>query len=161
MNDFAFSGKEFYEFIDSLSKHQGVSQFKFRGHGVSMTPFIKNGSTLTIRLLDAMDTLRIGDIVIVKEVNKKKIFAHRIVQAKNDQYLIKGDNKTQADGWFSRETILGIITEIKNESGKIMHYSPWSNLIIACLSKTRILDRIMLPSGRILKQKMGIHIKNG
>ncbi len=136
MNDFAFSGKDFYEFIDSLSDNKRVSQFKFRGHGVSMTPFIKNGNTLTIKLLDDMDTLRIGDIVAVKQVDKKKIFVHRIVQAKNDQYLIKGDNKTQSDGWFSRKAILGIITEIKNASGKSMYYNAWTNLIIACLSSS-------------------------
>jgi len=159
MNDFSFSGENFYEFIDSLSFNKSVSGIKFKGYGVSMTPFIKNGDTLTIKLLSKNDAIRTGDIVVVKQIDKKKIIVHRIIKTKETRYYIKGDNKIRSDGWFPQKAIIGVITEIKRESGKRIAHSPLYNLIIAHLSKTRILNSLLLPGGRLIKQKIVKRIK--
>ncbi|MDA3790348.1 MAG: hypothetical protein PF503_17875 [Desulfobacula sp.] len=159
MDDFSFSGENFYEFLDSLSWNKSVSIIKFKGHGVSMTPFIKNGNTLTIKLLNNKYKVRTGDIVAVKQIDKKKILVHRIIKAKEESYLIKGDNKALSDGWFPREAIIGIITEIKRASGKRIYYGRWFNLMIAWVSKTNILNGIILPLGRLVKQIIRLGIK--
>ncbi len=126
-----------------------------------MAPFIRNGNTLTIKLLGNRDVLKTGDIVVVKQTDKEKIFVHRIIQVKKDQYLIKGDNKTRNDGLFSKESILGLITEIKRDSGDNAYYSPWYNRVIAFLSRTRTLNGIILPWSRLLKQQVWERKKNG
>ena len=153
MNDFTIDGTSFYTFLDFIAKHQKASTIRFTGYGTSMTPFIRNGNTLTIKLIDKNDKIKKGTVVAVKHI-EKKIIIHRIIGIKNNYFQIKGDNRKLQDGWYPKESIIGVITEIKRESGKRVQFPTWQNFIIAFLSKTRILNFLILPVGRWIKHNI-------
>lgn len=154
MNDFTIDGRNFYTFLDSISRNQEVANFRFQGHGMSMTPFIRSGDTLTIKIINKDDTINTGDIVAVKQNNKKRIFIHRVIKSKNECHYIKGDNKMLPDGWFQKKSIIGIVIEIRRESGKKIDFKPWQNFMIALFSKTRLLNYLILPTGRWVKHRI-------
>ena len=162
MKNLTLSGKHFYSFIGHLENHPGIKSLKFKGYGQSMTPFIKNGSTMNINLLDEKTKIIPGDIVLIKHLPKKEIFIHRVIKAQQDRYLIKGDNKKYPDGWFSRATIMGKVTRINNGS-ELMAASLSSipKRTIALLSRTGFLNAVILPGGRWIKHHLEKRRANG
>ncbi len=110
-----------------------------------MFPFIENANNLNVKLIKNMHNIKIGDIVAVIDHDINIIFVHRVIGITGHLYLLKGDNRTTVDGWFPAESILGIITEIKRNSGRIIYYHRWQNHIIALLSRINILKIIVIP----------------
>lgn len=153
MDRFTLSGKDFCKLVELTCADKTISMIKVKGHGVSMTPFIKNGSTLTIRLLKEKDSIKVGDIGAVLNKSKENIIIHRIIGKKKDFYQIKGDNCSKDDGWFKKDRILGIVSRTQYESKEKIYDNSRYNLTIAFLSKTRVLNTIVLPLGRLIKNK--------
>lgn len=154
MNDFSIDGKKFYEFLEALAENQKISTIKFTGYGLSMTPFIRSGNRLTIKIINEDSRIYTGDIVAVKQRDKKRIVVHRVIDSNKDKYLIKGDNNRLPDGWFQKDLIIGTIIKIQRHLGKTYYPKKWYGLIIAFLSKTLILNTILLPAARYLKKSM-------
>lgn len=142
----------FLTFIKAASKNRHVTNIKFKGHGNSMFPFIENGNDLNVKLMRTTHNIKIGDIVAVMDQNINIIFVHRIIGRKEKLYLLKGDNRTSVDGWFPRESILGVITEIKRNSGRIIYYQRWQNFLIALFSRTNFLKKILMPVSMNIKK---------
>jgi len=155
MNDLSIQNIDFYNLVDKFRHDKAVSIIKFSGFGISMTPFIRNGDTLTIKLLQKDDNVKTGNIVIVQDRGGKKLFVHRIVQSKKRAYLLKGDNKLQPDGWFSRDMILGRIDKLTRGSKTNIPVKHWQSVVIAFFSKAGILNSTILPFGRWVKRKLG------
>ncbi len=154
MDDFTLSGKKFCKLIESLCADKSVFHIKVKGHGNSMSPFIKNGEELIIKPAGRKDTIKPGDIVAVVNEEKEKIIVHRVIGRKNNFFQIKGDNCSRDDGYFPETNIIGIVTGIKTDSGKKICYKEWQNKIIAFLSKTGWLNMLILPLGRFIKKTL-------
>ena len=153
MDDFILTDKTFCKLVKSIQTTENVTHIKAKGHGNSMTPFLKTEEILFIRPVTRNKTVRIGDIIAITDKKEKKIMVHRVIRKKNDLFQIKGDNCNHSDGWFQKDRIIGVVSRKTNLSGKIVFFKHWKNMVIAFLSKTRILNSIVLPFGRGFKKK--------
>jgi signal peptidase I len=153
MADFTLNSKKFCSLVTSTCANMRIRYINIKGFGSSMSPFIKNGNILTIKPVNRGDAIKRGDIAIVIGRNKENLIVHRVIGLKNSFFQIKGDNCYEDDGWFPKASILGIVTEVTTEANKKIVVKRWQNLIIAFLSKIRLLNIIILPVGRIIKKK--------
>ena len=86
--------------------------------GWSMAPLIKPGHRLLINFKPK--NYKLGDIVIF--LKKDKVVAHRIIKTKKNKnllFLLKGDNTSSLDGWFTSGEILGRVEKIIYPNYKI------------------------------------------
>lgn len=151
MEDFILSGKKFWELVDAICGDRQIFQIKIKGYGSSMSPFIKSGHALIIQPVNREIRIKAGDIVALASQNREKIIVHRVIGIKNSLFQVKGDNCPRDDGWFQKTDILGIVRGVKTASGKTILYKRWHNVMIAFLSRTGLLNRIVLPLGRYIK----------
>ncbi len=159
MDDFTLTDKNFCELVKSIHINRNVTHIKVKGHGNSMAPFLKTGEILFIRPVHLKELIRIGDIIALTDKKEEKIIIHRVINKKNHLFEIKGDNCKHSDGWFHKKKIIGVVTRKTNLSGKIISFRRWENLLIAVLSKTDLLNYIVLPFGRSVKKKLKDHKK--
>ncbi len=139
MESLSLSGEELYELMGSFLQDGIGCSMKIQCMGVSMAPFIRNNGILTLKPLNDNCLLKNGDIVVAAIHTKKRIIIHRIIKALPPQYLIKGDNNRDDDGWFNKKNILAIVEKIENSNGISYRPRQWQNRIIALASRTNIL----------------------
>ena len=151
-NEFSFSGEDFNEIVKSaLDKRAGL---RFKAKGFSMSPCIKNGDLLTVYPL-ADVSIRWGDIAAFTCPRTKKVFIHRLVGKNGGRYLMKADNGFYSDGLISGENILGVVKKIEREGREISFGLGFKQLIIAFLSKIRILPLFFWSGRRIVNTIKG------
>ena len=127
------------------------SRFKFQAKGASMSPFIRDGDTLTIVPLEQLKPA-VGRVVACINPQSQKLIVHRIVTADNTSFLIKGDNSAaQYDGWIPREKILGMVTKVERGAQQIKLGLGIERWLIAFLSKQGLLTRIINRLRRIIQ----------
>lgn len=85
------------------------NRFRFIAHGVSMSPFIRDGDTVEV---DGISRLRRGDVVVA--MRGGKLLVHRAICIKKDAVLLKGDHLSRADGWVPCTDVLGKIVAVKH-----------------------------------------------
>jgi hypothetical protein len=94
---------------------------RFRAHGRSMLPFIKDGDILTIAPINS-DNLKKYDIVFYRKPDKK-LAAHRIISKskKNESILfhIRGDGYVGGTEKIPATDIMGVITKVERNNTKI------------------------------------------
>ena len=97
------------------------NKLRFRAHGRSMSPFVKDGDTITITPTDP-DALKKGDIAFYRKTDGKPV-AHRILgkstKDNNTFFLIRGDGYVGGKEEIPAENITGIITLIERNNIKI------------------------------------------
>lgn len=139
METLKLSSEDLYELMGSFLQDGIQCSMKIQCMGYSMSPFIRNESTLTLKPLPKTQSLRNGDIVATALHDQKRIIIHRIVKSSSPQYLIKGDNNKTTDGWFNKKNIIGIVEKIENKNGFSYRPKRWQNRIIALASRTNLL----------------------
>lgn len=159
MDDFTLTDKNFCKLIRSIYIDETVTHIKVRGHGNSMTPFLKTDEILFIRPVYPKDLIKIGDIVAVTDKKQEKIIVHRVINKKKNLIQTKGDNCKNSDGWVQKNRIIGVVTRKKRISGKYIYFQRWQNLFIAFLSITGFINTVVLPFGRLLKKNYKAHKK--
>lgn len=121
---------------------KGGTSFRFKVKGFSMTPFIKDDDIVTISPL-LSSVVRIGALVAFIHPSSKKLIIHRVIKRAEKDYLLKGDNLPKADGWISREGLLGMVTRIERK-GKLASFGLGpERTIIAFLSRIGLLFLIL------------------
>lgn len=138
-NEISFSARSLTELIQSTVA-KGAS-FRFQVKGSSMAPFINDSDIVTISPLSD-SRLMFGRPVAFVRPETKKLVIHRIVGINSDSYFIKGDNSPEADGLISKENILGAVTGIERESRRFVFGLGSERVLIALLSRGRILNLI-------------------
>ncbi len=151
MAELKLSGAALYEVMTSFFTTGSGCKIKIQCPGSSMSPFIRNNSTLTLAPFLSNRKPGFGDIVIAAMHTQKKILIHRVIAASPPWYLIKGDNNTRSDGWFHQKSILGFVEKIETRNQQHI-LRPWQNTVIGAASKTGILNHILLPAARYIKQ---------
>ena len=91
--------------------------FRFRAHGRSMHPTIRDGEILYVMPV-AVETLRKGDIVLFADSLKYK--AHRVVWIDGEQrtFIARGDAGTVVDGVLGTGQIVGRVVAKEENVGK-------------------------------------------
>ena len=151
MAELRLSGEDLYEMMGSFLQSDIDCRMKIQCIGYSMVPFIRDKSILTLKPVNNKRLIRNGDIVVTAIHEERKIIVHRIIKITLHEYLIKGDNNRNSDGWFNKKNIIGVVEKIENKPG--LSYSPrhWQNKIIALASRTNVLPpayRIVSSIGR-------------
>jgi signal peptidase I len=82
---------------------------RFRAHGASMHPAIRDGDTVTLEHVDVA-AVQAGDILLYRQGQRP--FAHRVVQVQHDGrtvvgFVLRGDAKTVCDAPVRPDQILG------------------------------------------------------
>jgi hypothetical protein len=112
--------------------------FRFQAKGYSMSPFIRDGDTLTISVLQNT-TLSIGAIVAFLPPPAKKLIVHRVIGRKAGLYLLKGDRAFNSDGLVQRQDIVGRLSAIERGERHIHAGLGKEGLVISLLSRARII----------------------
>jgi signal peptidase len=103
--DFAKLSREILERGDSI---------RFKAHGSSMFPLIRDGDLLTIRPLEIWN-VKPGDVIFYQTIGEKCI-THRVIkiEIQNDQQIIitRGDASPRSEEPIQREQVLGKVVII-------------------------------------------------
>lgn len=123
--------------------------FRFTAPGFSMTPFIRDGDSITIAQLPVQ--LHAGDVVAFINPCCRKLTVHRIVHISENGYLIKGDNNPEADGRVPRSAIIGRVVRVEHGSRSVQLGLGPERYAIAWLSKREWLRPVMWRVWRVIK----------
>lgn len=123
-------------------------QFVFYPTGTSMLPTIIPGEDCVI-LIEA-NHIKKYDLVLFLRQNGIYVL-HRIVNIKNGEYIIMGDNQN----WFekiTRDQIIAKVSEIRKKNGKILTQAEFSSGgTILSLDISRFSKRVLNKIKRIFK----------
>ena len=93
------------------------SYLRFRAHGNSMAPFIRNGDIVLVEPKQANE-LRIGEIVFYRRSGGRYVTHRLIGKSKNDGSLVlttRGDNMRHLDASVFPEQVLGRVIRIEGQ----------------------------------------------
>lgn len=92
------------------------SLFRFSARGASMTPFIRDGDTLTIESL-ADRVPRVGDVVAFSVTSRERsgLVVHRVVDDLGSRIVVQGDAYGCGSETIQRGHILGRVVKVERE----------------------------------------------
>lgn len=97
---------------------------KVRVSGMSMWPFLCHGRDFVILKAVTSDQVKIGDIVLLQKPDGSYLL-HRVTNIKENQIQTTGDHLIYRDGWFSRDSIIGMADSIVRKEKEISCGNPW------------------------------------
>jgi len=113
MREVTLKRAEFAGLAAAILNRGGVLTFK--AHGSSMSPFIQDGDTLTIRPVRAAD-VRVGDVAFYRAVGGRLV-AHRVVGRSVRQGRVvlaaRGDAVSGSEEWVRPEQVLGRVVSVR------------------------------------------------
>jgi len=123
--------------------------FRFKTKGFSMSPFIKDGDTITIApVSDGLPGP--GDVAAFIAPENGRLVVHRVVGKGKRGFLLRGDNAIETDGRVPEENILGRVVRVeRNRRETRIGFGPERRLI-AFLSRRNLLRPCLSPAWRIL-----------
>ena len=77
--------------------------------GVSMLPLLRQGKDLFTVRKKGPERCRVGDVVLYRR--RDQYVLHRVVQVRDRDYVILGDNCVQREYGIRDEDILGVLTD--------------------------------------------------
>ena len=147
-NNLKLSGENLTELMSAVLEKN--ADFRFQANGHSMSPFIKNQDIVTVSPL-SKNKPQTGDIVAACFLERKAIVVHRVIGKRQGGFLIKGDNNPSKDGVFEQDQIIGMVSKVERNGKKVWHSGGHFGKIIALLSKSGLLNKLILPILRSLK----------
>lgn len=97
--------------------HMKGGSLRFTAKGYSMTPSIRHNDVIIVSPLPERD-LKCGDVVLFRKDENSQIVVHRIIGKRSGNYLMRGDNSEQPDGWITGNMIYGVVTGIERNGKK-------------------------------------------
>ena len=122
-------------------------RFRFTAHGISMSPFIRNGDRVE---LETITTVSVGDVVAA--TLGEKLLVHRVIRKNGTRYQLKGDHLIGADGWFEQETLLGKVVAVYHDEKKQPIGITRFKKTISFLSQTGLLPISLRIYAKIFKK---------
>jgi hypothetical protein len=162
-------GLELLDVVTSLIT-RGAS-VRFRAHGLSMLPFIRDGDVVT--LVPVQDRpVRIGDVVAIRNSVGNNLILHRVVRKMPGGYLIQGDNAAVADGIFPARAVLALVKRVERDGRGVRFSQGWSGMLIAACVGSGFMKRWNLYRGltggalwarakQAAKNRLGLSKKGG
>lgn len=109
--------------------------FHFRAKGLSMSPFIKNGDSITIAPL-SREHPSVGKVVAFIQPETAGLVIHRIIARQGPAFLIQGDNTAgQPDGWVQPQAILGCVIRVERDGRRLYLGLGPERYLVAFLSR--------------------------
>ncbi len=130
------SGPDFSLLVQALIEKNAAVKFKVTGK--SMYPNIRSGDVITL-VPCAERTPEPGDVVGLLDSKNRQIIVHRIIKKNDGRFLVKGDNVIRSDGYYPRDKIIGVLTELERNREKKQITGP-ANKIDLILSKIRFFS---------------------
>jgi signal peptidase I len=104
---------------------------RFRAHGTSMQPLVRDGDLLLVEPVDA-NQLRVGDVVFCI-THPGHILVHRVVRRftgrEGSSFLVQGDNVTSPDGLIPQAQVYGRVAGIERAGMCIFMNRPAMRLL--------------------------------
>lgn len=108
-----------FEEIKELLKTGGMA--RFRVSGMSMWPFLCHDRDFVILKSIDPELVQVGDIVLLRKPDDCYLL-HRVTAVNGDLVQTTGDYLIYRDGWFSRDTIIGVVDSVIRK-GKVISCS--------------------------------------
>jgi len=118
--------------------------------GYSMSPFIKDGDTITISPVSG-SLPRFGDVIAFIHPRTEKLLIHRVVWKSGDTYLLKGEGALEPDGLIKKENVLGLVTKVERKGKRIFLGLGPERFLIAMLTRKNLLLPVLRPVWRIFR----------
>ena len=96
-----------------ISKLQAGEWVSFRPRGNSMTPKIDSGDFVVLCPVTKVE-IKKGDIVLCKVAGRQ--YLHLVKAVQGERYQI-GNNHGRINGWTTRDSIYGVLTENRRKDG--------------------------------------------
>jgi signal peptidase I len=151
VEDLSFSGKDLAELISGFFNDSQNCSMKISCNGSSMTPFIKNGSTLILAPVNTT-SLKVGSVMVAIVQGTGCLLVHRVIAISQHGYQLKGDNNCMPDGWFQKKDFLAQVIVVEDTKGCSRSTTGWRDQLIALASRTKVLQRVFLPGLRFYKR---------
>lgn len=147
----AFPGAVVAELMQAVLEKGGL--FRFCARGGSMTPFIRDGDTLTIAPLASMPP-GLGEVVALSNPveNESKLVVHRVIGRQRTGFIVQGDGNGCTPEIISSENILGRLVKVERAGRHVRLGLGTERRLIAWLSRTRLLWRLVWPVWREFRQ---------
>ena len=137
--------------IEEQLKKDGYLVYKIKG--VSMMPMlVQNKDVITLRAKKENERFQENDVVLYKRLRGKVLTLHRIIEVRDHDYVILGDNCIQKEYGIKDEDILGLLTEFTHND---KHYKVDDADYLNYVSKLRKNE-----NKRIFKRKLMNKMKN-
>jgi hypothetical protein len=117
--------------------------FRFRAKGYSMSPFIKDSDVITVLPLRTVP--RLGEVVAFRHPVSRRLVVHRVIRARNDGCLIRGDAVSEMDGLVPRAHILGRVERVERDGKSVRLGMGPERALIAFLTRTGLFMRVIIP----------------
>lgn len=125
-------------------------QFVFFPSGDSMRPTIIPDEDCVV--LVEPDNLEKFDLVLFTRPNGKYVL-HRIINIKNGEYIIKGDNQNWTEK-TSEAHIIAKVSEIRKKDGTVLTYGQFTSIAtVGKLETFKFIKRVINKIKRMLKGK--------
>ncbi len=136
----SLSGKALIELMQAI--HAKGMPVRFSAGGCSMAPFIRDGDIISVSPPSSHPP-GMGDVVAFLHPETKFLCVHRVLSRNKGALLIQGDNSPgKPDGIISMEAIMGRVTQVERGGRKIrLGFGP-ERIMIALLSRSRLLEVI-------------------
>ena len=138
------------------------ARFRFRARGFSMSPFIRDNDVLTLAPAGQRKP-EVGDVAAAAHPLTGRVIVHRIVGRQRRGFIFKGDNCIEPDGIPGLTPILGVVCEVSRNGKTAWFAGGPEKRLIAFISRTGILNRVVLPVLRRLRRGIdpGMRLNNG
>ena len=129
------------------------SLFRFCARGGSMTPFIRDGDTLTIAPL-ANRPPRLGEVVAFSCLTEEgmELVVHRVVGRRRRGFVVQGDGNGCMPEIVSSENILGRLVKVERDGRQVRLGLGPERRLIAWLGLARLLWISVWPVWRTVRQ---------
>ena len=88
-----------------------------------MLPTIRNNDVVSISPYKENNP-KVGEVVALLDRANSRIIIHRIIEKREDMFLLKGDGLWRYDGLFPREWIAGFVSRIERKT--VVQCFSWS-----------------------------------
>ena len=131
---------------------QGVD-CRIQVKGSSMTPFVRDGDVVTLAPASICPP-RFGDVVACIHPVSGRLVVHRVVVRIHNKVFVRGDNRVCGEPPIAEDAVLGVVRRVERRGRLVrLGLGPERNLI-AWLSRTGLLARIVFPVLRILRRML-------
>jgi signal peptidase I len=110
----------------------GGYRVRFRAHGASMRPAIRDGDIVVVQMVDPT-AVKPGDILLYREGERP--LAHRVVRIHQDNsagvvFVLRGDAQAECDAPVKPEQVLGrvLLAERNGRRGILSYLWSWCGL---------------------------------
>lgn len=113
--ELSLSGENLLNLMKAV--HLKGGSLRFTAKGYSMTPSIRHNDVIIVSSMSDRKLKR-GDVVLFKNDENSQITIHRIIKERGGNYLMRGDNSDESDGWITGNMIYGVVTGIERNGKK-------------------------------------------